>query len=720
MMQTLIIGLGRSGRGLHLPVLARARAAPALRPLFADEPPLTYDAFAPGGTPPGTIRVTSLTQASGLVDPARTVVHLCTPPAVRVEVLREVARLGFRKVLVEKPLAINNCDLAEITRLRRRWDLAMLVVAPWRVSALTRRIEEIVGGGAMGALRAISVVQRKPRFTRSVAVVDHQSVFDVEAPHAVGLAVALAGAARLRDAAWTDMRMGEIVVPRMGTGRLSLDHDSGVHSELLSDLTSPTRERRITVELEEGILVGHYPSSEQDHTAQLTVSAVGGHDTLVFHDDALATFMVNAYEHFATPGCEAVEPALDAEVVRVLDEAKRRSQYRGHTCLPQKSWHPVQPRPHRLIANAAPAAQRVGGCRERIGPADAAVNRHNGTLTGNDRSADTVGGRVALDSRSHGGPSTAQAQTSRPMIRWAGIGDEAGISLVDQIGSLVRLGWTSIELRTVDDVMVADLEDAAFACVVDSLQSQGFEVVGVASAIGNWSRSIDGDFQDDLRELEVLARRCPALGTRYVRVMSYPNAGLTEHEWGRRVVERTRRLARRAEQAGLVLVHENCVGWAGSNAERMLALLDAVDSPAFRLLFDTGNGVAHGYDPYDLLTQIVGHVAHVHVKDARGTAAQPVYTLAGSGRARVAECLRLLVDSGFTGSWSIEPHLALQPHLSLAGHRPAQEPASVSQRRGDSFVASGQALERLVRDQVLPHVPGWATVPGGIIRRWEP
>ena len=704
-MQTLVIGLGRSGRGLHLPVLARARAAATSRHLFAEPPPLTFDPFAADGTPRGTIGVTSLTQASRLVDPARTVVHLCTPPTVRVGVLGEIARLGFRKVLVEKPLAIDRRDLAEIVRLRRRWGLAVLVVAPWRSSALTRRIEEIVDRGEMGALRAISVVQRKARFTRSLAGDGHQSVFDVETPHAVGLALALAGTASLRDAAWTDMRMGETVLRGMGTGWLSLDHVSGVHTEVLSDLTSPTRERRIALELEGGALVGHYPTSEHDHTAQLEVTGAGPGSHVVFPDDALTTFVVEAYERFAAPSAEPLSPTVDAEVVRVLDEAKRRCERRVQA-PPVVSGQVAEQRTRLVVAAAAAVGpQWLAGCREAVGRAAGT------TVNGHDRPARTTTAPV---------PSVGSdgRRPSEPTIRWAGIGDEAGVSLPDQVDPLAQLGWTSIELRTVDGVAVADLDDEAFARLVDCLQAQGFEVPCVASAIANWSRPISGDFDEDLRELEVLERRCPARGTRYVRVMSYPNAGLTEQEWGRRVVERMRRLARRAEQAGLVLVHENCTGWAGTQAERMLALLDAVDSPALRLLFDTGNGVAHGYDGYDLLTQVVEHVTHVHVKDARGSAARPEYTVPGAGRARVAECLRLLLNHGYTGTWSIEPHLAVQPHQAGQDHRAGEGPFEHGHRQHDSFMASGRALEGLVGDQVLPTVAGWATTAGGIVR-WQ-
>lgn len=282
-----------------------------------------------------------------------------------------------------------------------------------------------------------------------------------------------------------------------------------------------------------------------------------------------------------------------------------------------------------------------------------------------------------------------------PGIGYAGIGDEAGPALADQVAAVTRLGWNAIELRNVDGVAVADLSEAAVARLAETLGEAQLTTVCVDSRIANWARSITGIFEEDLAELEALIPRCALLGTRYVRVMSYCNAGLTDAEWGRRVVRRMRLLAERAERAGLVLLHENCTGWAGRSGERMLTLLEKVASPALGLMFDTGNGVAYGYEAYDVLTQIVDHVAHVQIKDASGEQDSPIYCLPGQGRTRVVDCLRLLLANGFTGTWSIEPHLSVRPHENLS------DPGADGV---DAFVAYGRQLERLVREEVLPGI----------------
>ncbi|MEJ2854442.1 MULTISPECIES: Gfo/Idh/MocA family protein [unclassified Saccharothrix] len=321
MVRTLVVGLGRAGAELHLPVLARARAsAPRL---FADEPVVACDPRRVLGDRPGLVTAGSVGEAARLLDPANAVAHVCTPPTVRTEVIGQLADLGFRNLIVEKPLAADPDDLARITRLRRRHGLRIAVVEPWLTSSLTVRLLELVRRGPLGEPRSISIVQNKPRFRRSLSRPSHETAFDVELPHGVALALRLAGNARVTHAAGFDLVVGDVVVARMGGARVGLRHNSGVRTEIVSDLTSPVRERRITVEFERGTAVGHFAVSADDDHSQLTVTVNGLRRHEVLRDDSLTEWVIRAYQLFHGSGDQHARSfAFATDVVQLLSVAK--------------------------------------------------------------------------------------------------------------------------------------------------------------------------------------------------------------------------------------------------------------------------------------------------------------------------------------------------------------------------------------------------------------
>ncbi|WP_112263066.1 Gfo/Idh/MocA family oxidoreductase [Lentzea terrae] len=318
-MQSLVIGLGRAGAGLHLPVLAKARACDPQ--LFGSQDIVAYD---PRWTPrrPGLVATTSIGAAVRRLDRAGTVVHICTPPTERHAVIAELAELGFRNMIVEKPLASDADDLARIIRARRKHRLHIEVVEPWLTSTLTMRLIELIRSGRFGAAKSITIVQNKPRFRRSFAAPGHPTAFDVELPHGVALALRLAGAARVTHATGADLEVDGQFSARMGGANVGLRHNSGVHTELSSDLTCPVRERRITIDFANGSAVGHFAVSDDDDHSQLTLRANGRSEHLVFRDDSLTEWMIQVYRKFQAGGEQTHGFNFAVEVVQLLSVAK--------------------------------------------------------------------------------------------------------------------------------------------------------------------------------------------------------------------------------------------------------------------------------------------------------------------------------------------------------------------------------------------------------------
>ncbi|MGA4838089.1 sugar phosphate isomerase/epimerase family protein [Streptomyces sp. G45] len=272
-----------------------------------------------------------------------------------------------------------------------------------------------------------------------------------------------------------------------------------------------------------------------------------------------------------------------------------------------------------------------------------------------------------------------------------GIGDEAATGLADQIRVHTDLGLTGIELRTVDGRGAHQWSLAEAERIATAVAEAGLAVPVVDTPIGGWAVTVADDFAYEEKVLRRAAAHAGLLGCHRLRVMSYPSDGRPDALWRAAALRRMRELALRARDLGMVLLHENCHGWASQSAAHTLELLGEVDG--VRLVFDVGNGLAYGYDAVAFLAEVLPYVDHVHIKDGtRATGgAGAVFGLPGDGEADVATCLRMLRGFGYHGWYSLEPHVAHIPHLNVSG-----DPA----RLEAGYRACAERFAALVRDEL--------------------
>jgi len=253
-------------------------------------------------------------------------------------------------------------------------------------------------------------------------------------------------------------------------------------------------------------------------------------------------------------------------------------------------------------------------------------------------------------------------------FRFTGFADEAGRSLDEQISVVQEAGWNSIELRSIDGVNVCDLDEAAWDRVRARLEAAGVAVAAFGGQIANWARPITTDFEIDVAELQRAAPRMKQVGTRILRIMSYPNdkkAPWPIDRWRGEVVRRLRILARMAEDLDVILAHENCSGYGGLGPEQFLELARAVDSPAFRLCFDTGNSSAHDNDTeasWRYYEACKDYIVHVHIKAYKRGDDGKLHTCFPDEDPVQVRILADLKRRGYDGWVSIEPHIAAAIH----------------------------------------------------------
>jgi sugar phosphate isomerase/epimerase len=237
----------------------------------------------------------------------------------------------------------------------------------------------------------------------------------------------------------------------------------------------------------------------------------------------------------------------------------------------------------------------------------------------------------------------------------SGFVDEISPDFTEQCRVASGLGLTHVELRSAWDVNILDLEPAQLTTMKDTLADHGLQVSSIGSPIGKIF--IDEPFPPHLERMRHAAEVAQFFDAPYIRIFSFflrPGADPAAHR--DEVIDRMRALTRVAEEADLVLLHENEKEIYGDVPARCLDIVRSVGSPHLRLAWDAANFVQVGVRPYtDGYAILRPHVAYIQIKDAR--AADGTVVTAGNGDGEVAETMRALLHDGFDGFFSLEPHL---------------------------------------------------------------
>ncbi|HKU36477.1 MAG TPA: sugar phosphate isomerase/epimerase family protein [Paenarthrobacter sp.] len=247
---------------------------------------------------------------------------------------------------------------------------------------------------------------------------------------------------------------------------------------------------------------------------------------------------------------------------------------------------------------------------------------------------------------------------TQPSAVWSlsGFGDEVDPDPTIQAAVLLALGASHIEVRSAWGTNVSELAPADVERLKAILDEKGLKVSAVASPIGKVDVSLPVEREvERLRQIISVAK---GLDTKYVRIFSFYRAeGQNQEDIREAVIERMTALAEEAAREGIVLLHENEKGIYGDTPERVLDIMEAVNSPALRVAWDNANFVQVGVKPYTEGYAILRpYLEYFQVKDALASTGEVVPS--GEGDGELEETIAALAADGFDGFASLEPHLA--------------------------------------------------------------
>jgi predicted dehydrogenase len=350
----VIVGLGRAGLGLHMPVLEKIRldggeASPFGAIVGLVDPVeggirraqhrLEYDY---GYDPRGLNCATSLTGLTG-VDPENTIVHICTPADDHAATLRAATDAGFRRIIVEKPCASNTADVDEMQRIADRTGARIGVINPYLYSRSVASCKDKIQRLGMQP-HYLEFEMSKPRITPTLhGRSKPESVMDVELPHQIATALYLTGASRYRvlRAEVRHMHYREVetepcqVVRNMGLGVIVLELDDCI-AVLVSYLDALTRTRELKLRFANSEHIEAFlPVTGDDHTS--VVIEYSGHNSAgmaeqtrveKLPDNMLARCLSDMYARFLTDSPQLSDLAFNRKVVDIMDKAKTFARIR--------------------------------------------------------------------------------------------------------------------------------------------------------------------------------------------------------------------------------------------------------------------------------------------------------------------------------------------------------------------------------------------------------
>ena len=255
-------------------------------------------------------------------------------------------------------------------------------------------------------------------------------------------------------------------------------------------------------------------------------------------------------------------------------------------------------------------------------------------------------------------------------IRLSAFSDEYAKDFEEQLTAMQGFSIDTIELRFVDGENVSVLSKEKRRAVKAALDRHGIRVSAIGSPLGKIR--LDEDMEAHLDTARRVFETAKLLGTKYIRVFSfYPPEGKDITRMKDEVILRLSRLIGLAEEYGVTLCHENEARIFGDVPERVKLLLDHFKG-SLKCVFDMGNYVLEGVDPYAAYALLKEDIAYFHIKDALSAGA---IVPPGRGEAGIKDILfahRQFAKEDFFVS--LEPHLECFSGLNALVGRSFENP----------------------------------------------
>ena len=273
------------------------------------------------------------------------------------------------------------------------------------------------------------------------------------------------------------------------------------------------------------------------------------------------------------------------------------------------------------------------------------------------------------------------------LIKLSAFADEYADSFAEQLTALNEFGIRYIEIRHVDKKNISVLSPEEVKTAKKLLDEHGVRASAIGSPLGKIR--LDENMDAHMEMAKQVFESANVLGAKYVRMFSfYAPEGEDITSMKEQVAEALGRMLAIAKSAGVTLCHENEAKIYGDIPARCRELLDCFGGE-LKCVFDMGNFVLEGVDPYPAYELLKPYIAYFHIKDALAAGA---IVPPGKGEAKIREILtahsQTATDDFFA---TLEPHLQTFSGLNALVGRSFENPYQYP----DAKVAFADAVTKI-------------------------
>ncbi|MCJ7777859.1 MAG: sugar phosphate isomerase/epimerase [Sedimentisphaerales bacterium] len=244
------------------------------------------------------------------------------------------------------------------------------------------------------------------------------------------------------------------------------------------------------------------------------------------------------------------------------------------------------------------------------------------------------------------------------MAKLSAFADEVSADFCEQVQFLSKEGLHYIEPRFINKKNIMDLTKGQLKESKKIIQDAGLAVSAIGSPIGKVR--LDEPFPPHLDKFKHTIELAQLFETPYIRVFSYyAPKERNINDFRKQVMERMSAKVMVIENTNIVMVHENETDIYGHSAKNCVDLVETINSPRLRLVYDPGNlvwGQKITNNVEVCWPLMKPYVVHVHIKDWK-IGSKDVGSIPGEGDGQIKELLAELAKLKYDGCLTMEPHL---------------------------------------------------------------